>query len=261
MSGSAIHRPLAALAAALAALAAAGCVKTADPTVSNAAIPCDAGKLGTHRTIELAQDSRPLLQQLAAKEVVLTFDDGPEPGRTQKVLDLLAEQCVQAAFFLMGEAAAKRPELVRTVALSGHALGGHGWAHANLVELPLEAAREDIVRSVAAIDDALAAAPETAEMKTRLFRFPYVQSNREVEAIVADLGLVPVTVHADGKDWELTDPEAIIDNVFKMLARANDRGVILLHDPFNSSARATELLLDRLNTEGYRIVAIKPAGE
>lgn len=241
-----------------------GCGERSDPatqvTVEQLTSPCAGSLTGTQRTIELSLNSAPIWEQLKAKEIVLTFDDGPEPGRTDKVLDVLDEYCVQAAFFLRGDQAERHPEMVRAIVRRGHVVGGHGWAHASLVEMPVEDARAEIARSVAVIDDALAASPETANEKTRLFRFPYVQSNSEVEAIVADMNLVPVPVQADGKDWELSNPGEIVANVFKMLRKAENRGVVLLHDPFSTSDRATDMLLRRLQDEGYRIVSIRAEG-
>lgn len=232
---------------------------TREPEAPPQTASCEDGKGDTNRTINLTLESPPIWQQLDAREVVLTFDDGPEPGKTGKVLDLLAANCAKAAFFLRGDAAEKYPDIVRNIVIAGHQVGGHGWAHASLTDMPIEDARAEIERSVTVINDALAASPETQNMRTRLFRFPYMNSNRELEQLMVELNLVPVPVHADGADWELTDPNEIVANVFRMLRKADDRGVILLHDPFDSSDEAVELLLRRLKDEGYRIVEIRGA--
>lgn len=226
-------------------------------------VSCGEEAIGTHRRIDLTIDSPPILGMLKDKEVVLTFDDGPAPGKTNRVLDALANQCATATFFLQGDRAWAHGALVRSIQLAGHSLGAHGWAHNSLMDMSLEDARKDVTRGVDAINKALAEGADTADQRVRLFRFPYVASNPDLDAMVADLGMVAVTVHADGKDWELTAPQDIVDNVMAMLERHNMRGVILLHDPFNSGAAATELLLSRLKEENYRIVAIRgvEAGE
>ncbi len=221
-----------------------------------AQVVCTDGVIGTFRTIELTQNSAELWQKLDAKEVVLTFDDGPHRSRTPEVLDVLAEHCVKATFFLRGDQAADHPKLVRRLTVAGHVVGAHGWAHGALLEMTPDEARADIEKSVVAITDALAASPATENVKVDLFRYPYTASSPELDEIVRELGLVPVTVHADGADWELSDPEAIVARVFEGLERSGDRGAILLHDPFKTSAAATRLLLTRLNEAGYRIVAL-----
>ena len=75
-------------------------------------------------------------------EVVLTFDDGPWPPTTPKVLAALAEQCVQATFFLIGKPASEHPDLVRRIAAEGHTIGYHTWTHRSLMRIPPAEATE-----------------------------------------------------------------------------------------------------------------------
>lgn len=249
----AIGRQLACLSLFLVALN--GCAE--EPIAPQFTTNCPAEALGTERVIGLTLESPPIIDQLAEREVVLTFDDGPHSPRTLDVMEVLSRECVQSAFFLRGDNAKRHPELTRAILLSGHELGAHGWAHGALMEMTLEGARADIERGLAAITDALANAPETETEKVRLFRFPYVASNDELEAIVDGLGLVNVPVQADGADWESTDPETIVERVMANLARYNNRGVILLHDPFQNAGKTADALIQRLKTDGYRIVAIR----
>jgi peptidoglycan/xylan/chitin deacetylase (PgdA/CDA1 family) len=103
-------------------------------------------------------------------EVVLTFDDGPNPATTGKVLDALAAQCVQANFFIVGERAIAAPELVRRAYEDGHTIGTHTQTHAALAEIPLAAAEKEIGDGFDSTNAALrgygAAAP--------FFRAPYL---------------------------------------------------------------------------------------
>ena len=73
-------------------------------------------------------------------EIVLSFDDGPSPVTTEKVLDALAVECVRANFFIVGEHAKERPDLVRRAYQEGHAIGTHSQTHADLSRLSLAAA-------------------------------------------------------------------------------------------------------------------------
>ena len=67
---------------------------------------------------------------------MLTFDDGPWPATTQKVLAALAQECVRATFFLIGKPASEHPELVRRIAAEGHTIGHHTWTHRSLMRIP-----------------------------------------------------------------------------------------------------------------------------
>ena len=96
--------------------------------------------LGTSRLlrVDAATTPRVGLKQfpqtlpLRDREVVLTFDDGPWPATTPKVLRTLAQECVRATFFLVGKPASQHPELVRRIAAEGHTIGHHTWSHRSL---------------------------------------------------------------------------------------------------------------------------------
>src|SRR6185437_9333775 len=83
-------------------------------------------------------------------EVVLTFDDGPWPATTPRVLAALAHECVHATFFLIGKSASEHPDLVRRIAAEGHTIGHHTWRHPSLKRMTLSAATEEIDRGIAA---------------------------------------------------------------------------------------------------------------
>src|SRR5215470_11183208 len=99
--------------------------------------------------------SFPQTLPLADHEVVLTFDDGPRPPNTQKVLAALAQECVRATFFLVGRSSAESPELVRRIAAEGHTIGHHSFSHPMTSHLSFERAKEDIDRGIAADEMAL----------------------------------------------------------------------------------------------------------
>ena len=115
----------------LAALTSAPMVALAEPC------PGNPQALGTERTIEIDAKTSPRVGRkqfpstlpLNPKELVLTFDDGPWPGTTPKVLDALKIECVQATFFLLGRNVAANPRLVRRALAEGHSLGHHRYSH------------------------------------------------------------------------------------------------------------------------------------
>src|SRR6266487_880134 len=110
------------------------------------------GTLGTSRilSVDAATSPRiglknfPQTLPLEDHEVVLTFDDGPWPPTTPRVLAALAQECVRATFFLVGKPASEHPGLVRRIAAEGHTVGHHTWRHPSLVRIPPDEATEEI---------------------------------------------------------------------------------------------------------------------
>src|SRR6202000_1239760 len=88
-------------------------------------------------------------------EVVLTFDDGPWPPTTPKVLAALARECVHATFFLIGKPASEHPALVRRIAAEGHTIGHHTWTHFSLAQIKPEDAVDQINHGISAVEMAL----------------------------------------------------------------------------------------------------------
>ena len=121
------------------------------------------GALGTSRI--LAVDARatprvglqsfPETLPLADHEVVLTFDDGPWPSTTSKVLSALARECVRATFFLIGEHVAEHPDIVRRTAAEGHTVATHTWSHPNLMQIKHEDAIQQIDHGISALETVL----------------------------------------------------------------------------------------------------------
>src|ERR1700761_7494381 len=99
--------------------------------------------LGTSRVLQVDAASTPRVGlksfpqtlPLEDHEVVLTFDDGPWPPTTPKVLAALASECVHATFFLIGKPASEHPELVRRIAAEGHTVGHHSWTHPTFTQI------------------------------------------------------------------------------------------------------------------------------
>ncbi len=221
----------------------------------NQARACEPGRIGIARTLDMQAVTGPVEALLAPGEVVLTFDDGPHRARTLPVLALLAEECTAATFFLQGNHAAASPDLVRLIRLNGHTIGGHGWAHKDLTDMPVESARKDILRGTAAINAGLDALKDNR--RVGLFRFPYVATNPELDAVLEQENLIAVEVSVDGQDWTDNSPEARVELIMTGLATSDRKGVVLLHDPFVGSAETVTLLLARLKAEDYRVVALK----
>src|SRR5215467_9132925 len=123
------------------------------------------GTLGTSRVLSVDAASTPRVGlksfrqtlPLADHEVVLTFDDGPWPATTSRVLAALVHECVHATFFVIGKNASEHPELVRRIAAEGHTIGTHTWSHPSLKRIKPAAAIEQIDRGISAAETALRA--------------------------------------------------------------------------------------------------------
>lgn len=152
--------------------------------------------------------------------IALTFDDGPHPERTPRVLDLLAQAKVHATFFLIGERAVAHPELVRRIAAEGHEVGNHSWSHAR--RLPFCSGRR-IEAELSRCQDALA---ELTGVTPRLFRPPYGARDVRVYRIARALELTPVLWSVDSFDWAGVSAQRVLARA----RRARGGDVVLLHD-------------------------------
>lgn len=157
----------------------------------------------------------------SADSVALTFDDGPQPGATERFLDLLDRQGVRATFFLVGEHVGRFPGLVREVCVAGHEIGNHGYHHRNhFFRNPL-GLTEDIRRGAEAIEDATGERPA-------LYRPPYGVVTAVTRLAAAQTHSQVVLWTAWGHDWR---PQATAESIAReVLDAAKGGGIILLHD-------------------------------
>lgn len=238
-------------------LALAGSMATAPAPATAAAGPCGPDVLGTSRLLTLPRAAgawgtaqHPPLPGLAPKEVVITFDDGPRPESTPLVLRALAEQCVQATFFMNGEPMARHPELARQVRDAGHSVGMHGYRHDNFSQLPAEDQGRDLKAMIATYVEVLGAPPPA-------YRFPFLAESPVLMKALERLGITVLSVDAGAEDW-LPDqtPQMLADKLLGQLAQPGG-GVILLHDAQDQTARALPFLLRSLKAQGYRVVGLR----
>ncbi len=217
---------------------------------------CDADALGTARTLVLPRaaaaygtaqhDALPL----APGEVVLSFDDGPRPESTPRVLQMLAAQCVRATFFMNGEPMRRHPALARAVRDAGHTVGMHGFLHENFTQLPSGVQLADLEAMEAAYRDVLGTEPAA-------YRFPFLAETPELQQALRARGLTVMSVDAGAEDWlPGQTPQMLADKLLAQLA-PKGRGLILLHDTQDQTARALPLLLQTLKARGYRVVALR----
>ncbi len=183
-------------------------------------------------------------------EVVLTFDDGPRPGKTPAILDTLDAFGVKATFLMLGNAAEAHPELAREVALRGHTIGSHTYDHADLTKLGRQAALAEIVRGEEAVAKALDGAGRGL---SPFFRFPYLSQTPFLRTNLVQGSMVVLDVDIDSKDYFSDAPEDVIARTLAALD-ARGGGVILFHDIHARTVAMLPDFLAALEAKGYHVV-------
>ena len=215
--------------------------------------------LGTSRIISLNPAELQRLGTIQYKqtlpledhEVVLTFDDGPIPPHTDKVLDALAAECVKATFFIVGEMARAHPSTLQRVYREGHTIGTHTEHHAHVEHISAEKAQKEISEGIASVEQVLGDKSAVAPF----FRFPYLEAADER---AQRLGLTIWSADLHGSDWTFITGEKVTALTLNRL-EAKKKGIILLHDIHKRTADALPVLLRELKKRGYRIVHVVPA--
>jgi peptidoglycan-N-acetylglucosamine deacetylase len=196
--------------------------------------------------------------------VALTYDDGPNPPYTDRILSVLRAEHVHATFFVVGQAVQAYPQVVRRELRDGNALGNHTWSHGHLVLYDSVQLRETLQRTDAAIFAA------TGE-HTRIMRPPYGGRDWLVLDEVRRLGYTPVMWSVPlANDWEYPPARIIAARVLKYVG---DGSIVVLHDgnrgvicarshvsphvcDRSGDVEATRLIVEALRREGYRFVTI-----
>lgn len=230
------------------------------------AADCGGDKLGTARVLTLDATTHPRVGKkhfphtlpLERKEVVLTFDDGPVPGATPRVLAALRHECVSATFFLLGRNAAAHPALARQIRMEGHTIAHHTYSHRLLNRLTPEAADSEIDRGIAAVEDA-AYGTTRKDTATRFFRFPGFAASPALLKRMEQRGLVVFGADLWASDWNRMTPEQELRLTLDRLDKAGG-GIVLFHDTQPQTAAMIPAFLRSLKARGYKVVHVVPAG-
>jgi peptidoglycan/xylan/chitin deacetylase (PgdA/CDA1 family) len=226
--------------------------------------PCDKpGGMGLSRIVEIDSTGGPgfgfehfkQYDFLRDKEVVLTFDDGPWPENTPAVLRALADNCLKATFFEIGEHATWHPEITKQVVEAGMTLGTHTWSHKDLARNPyakdIELAKAEIEMGFSAVHNA-AGAPIAP-----FFRFPALQHPPDLLAYMSERNIAVFSADFDSRDFKMRKPEEVITSVMTKLEK-HGKGIILMHDFRRATAEAMPELLRQLKAGGYKVVHLVP---
>lgn len=200
----------------------------------------------------------PRLVTLGPKQVALTFDDGPDPETTRRVLDTLDRHCVKATFFMVGYYAAKHPEIVREVAARGHTIGTHTWLHLNMRKLSAASARREIRRGFEAVEQALASAPP--EHRARLapfFRFPGLNDSKALIDWLGQRHVATFSCEFGADDWKSISSAQVRNRAIRNIASIG-RGILILHDTKPRTAEMLSEFIVTMRQQGYSFVQLAP---
>jgi peptidoglycan/xylan/chitin deacetylase (PgdA/CDA1 family) len=181
-----------------------------------------------------------------AKRVCLSFDDGPRPGFTEPILDLLAAHHAKATFFVVGMMAAKYPDLLRAIHAAGHEIGSHTYNHPRLDTIPEAEQIHEMVRTRVLLDSLIGPTP-------RLMRPPGGHYNPQIRAMLASLGYVPVFWCINCGSYAHNEPDKAAADI---VGRVHDGAILLLHNGNDNTLPLLPYLLDGLDRAGYRLVTV-----
>ena len=200
----------------------------------------------TEQEVVVAQDIRQddtdnRMDHEEQMRVALTFDDGPHPVYTPRLLDGLKARGVHASFFMVGENAAANPELVERIYEEGHLIGNHTYSHQQLTTLSEEAATQELTKTQEVLEQI------TGEWPLYV-RPPFGSWNRELEG---EVSMLPVLWSVDSLDWTTTNTAEIVRRV---VTQVKEDDIILMHDYYASSVEAALQVVDQLQTAGFTFV-------
>ncbi|MFM5895304.1 MAG: polysaccharide deacetylase family protein, partial [Novosphingobium sp.] len=194
--------------------------------------------------------------------IALTFDDGPDPDVTPKILDILEAKHAPAAFFVIGENGLEHPQILRRIAADGFELGNHSYTHPNLAQVTPLGTQLELNATQLLIE-------AYTGRSTRLFRAPYFGDAEPITAdelqpaaIAQNLGYTIVGLHVDPGDWQRPGVQAIVERTIAQIHASTTEhsgNIVLLHDgggDREQTIAALPQIIDRLRAEGYHFVSV-----
>ena len=192
-----------------------------------------------------------------SKKVLLTFDDGPNPRTTPKILKIIKKRNIKAIFFVIGLQVKKYPNILKEIYADGHIIGNHTYHHKNLAKLSkseIEAEIGDTNKLITSI---------TGE-KVKYLRPPYGAVNKNVINLIKREGMSVMLWNVDPEDWKNRNKYKTLYKLEKQLhigSKHERGGVVLMHDIYSSTVSALGPFLDKLAENNYTITSIDKVSE
>lgn len=184
---------------------------------------------------------------VAGNYIAITFDDGPHPQNTPRLLDILASRNVKATFYVIGRSVDLHPEVLRRTVAEGHEIGNHSHTHRLLSKLSNEEVRQEMQRCQDAVGRA-------AGVRPRTMRPPYgglLQSQREL--VLNEFGYPTILWSVDPLDWKRPGPSVVASRI---LTGTSAGGIVLAHDLHSQTVDAMPATLDGLLKRGFKFVTV-----
>lgn len=179
--------------------------------------------------------------------LALTFDDGPHPKHTTRLLDLLKERGVKATFYVIGQNVVQYPEIARRIVDEGHEIGNHSYTHPALTRIGAARVGEEISKSNDAIEQATGVRPAT-------MRPPYGAINAALtQRLNEEFNLTVILWSVDPQDWKIRKASHVSNHI---LQNARPGSIVLSHDIHPSTIDAMPGVLDGLVAKGFRFVTV-----
>lgn len=185
-----------------------------------------------------------------SQKVALTFDDGPKPGESNRILNILDEYGVRATFFVIGSKAQEYPDLIYRIHSSGHDLANHSYSHTNLTTLDYDGILTELIDTNTLLNNA-------TNTPIRYFRPPGGKYNKDVLRAVNTLNLNMIMWDVNSGDYatRLSKEHDPIDK--SVLEKASGGSIILLHNGGEKTIQALPKIITGLQTRGYQLVPLR----
>lgn len=195
------------------------------------------------KTADMEKDKE-VMKDTGTKKIAITFDDGPHPQYTEQLLDGLKERGVKATFFVTGEHAELHPDIIARMSEEGHLIGNHTYSHIQLSAGNREEFKNQLIKTNEIIS-------EITGKEVLYVRPPYGTWDKKFET---ELNMFPVLWTVDPQDW-CSDSAARVTK--RVVAKADENDIILLHDYYATSITAALRIVDELQEEGYEFVTVE----
>lgn len=184
-----------------------------------------------------------------SKKIALTFDDGPHPTQTKRILDILDRYGVHATFFMVGVNIENYPDAAREVFSRGHEVGNHTYSHAKIGNMNESDVSQELERCEDLLEDLF-------DYEPHLFRPPQGALSDAIEGCSFERDYRLILWSLDTRDWEVKNTDRIVQNV---LSNVKGGDIILMHDyvgTHSRTAEALEILLPELIAQGFEPVTV-----
>lgn len=179
--------------------------------------------------------------------IAMTFDDGPHPEHTPRLLDILKERNIKATFYVVGKNVILYPEIMRRMVAEGHEIGNHTWNHPSLTKVSVERMDDELKRTHQAIVDTCGQRPAT-------LRPPYGAFNKSLaDYTYRNYGYRTIMWDVDPRDWADRNAGVVTSRI---LSNTRSGSIVLAHDIHKTTIDAMPATLDRLTEAGYRFVTV-----